>query len=114
MAGIAPLAPAQQTDSSLLGHSAAIPFDKIGSVAGKQYNGDGLAVVSDPDGAAAVVRVSAFKCPRQDGAKGQPFRVVASSLGHAEMETFPAISRKKITKNTHASRGPEAKWEIPV
>jgi len=24
------------------------------------------------------------------------------------------VSRKKITKNTHAGRGPETKWEIPI
>src|SRR5450631_3288702 len=29
----------------------SIPFDQIGAMAGKQYSGDGLGVVSSPDGA---------------------------------------------------------------
>ena len=31
--------------------SAAIPFDQLGAAAAEQYNGDGLAVASTPDGA---------------------------------------------------------------
>src|SRR5580658_11337484 len=73
--------------SSSAGHSAApIPIDQIGAVAGKQYSGDWLAVVSSPEGArlrcafqrldAQVTTAGLWLNSTVDGAKGEPFRVV--------------------------------------
>jgi len=79
--------------------TAAIPFDQIGAVAGKQYSGDGLAVTASPDGArlrCAFQRLNAdatteglWLASTADGAKGKPFRVMAQALGRASTETLP-------------------------
>jgi Immunoglobulin I-set domain len=81
------------------GSTAAIPFDQIGAVAGKQYSGDGLAVASSPEGArlhCAFQRLNAdatteglWLASTADGAKGKPFRVMAQALGRAGTETLP-------------------------
>jgi hypothetical protein len=72
-------------------HAAAIPFDHIGAVAGKQYSGDGLALVSSPDGArlrcvfqrldAKLTTEGLWLVSTKDGGQGKPFRVVARALG---------------------------------
>jgi hypothetical protein len=78
---------------------AAIPFDQIGAVAGKQYSGDGLAVTASADGArlhCAFQRLNAdatteglWLASTADGAKGKPFRVMAQALGRANTESLP-------------------------
>src|SRR5438093_13432048 len=42
---------APQTQAASAAKSEPIPTDQIGSVAGKQYSGDGLAVAATPNGA---------------------------------------------------------------
>jgi hypothetical protein len=79
--------------------SIPIPPDQLGAVAGKQYSGDGLAVVSKPDGAqlrCAFQRLNAqataeglWLVSTADGARGQPFRVVARTIGRVQQEALP-------------------------
>jgi len=92
-------ASAQGTNTSNAGLSAAIPFNQIGAVAGKQYSGDGLAVTVSPDGArlrcafqqlnANATTEGLWLASTADGAKGKPFRVLAQALGRASTESLP-------------------------
>ena len=80
---------AEESHSSKL--LAGIPFERIGAVADKQYSGPGLAVVSSPEGAqlqcvfqrlnGRVTAEGLWLTSMADGAKNQPFRVVAGSVG---------------------------------
>src|SRR5690242_11756578 len=64
--------------------AAIIPFDQIGTVAGRQYSGDGLAVAPSPDGArlscsfqklnAQVTTQGLWLASAAEGAKGEGFR----------------------------------------
>ena len=80
-----------------------IPPEQIGRAAGKQYSGDGLAVVATQDG--ALVRC-AFQCLKGratveglwltsavDGAGGEPFRVMARGLGRGGGECGAAVAQ---------------------
>jgi hypothetical protein len=86
--------------------AALIPFDRIGAVAGKQYSGDGLVVAVSPGGATlrcAFQRLNAnvtveglWLASTTDGAKGQPFRVMARALGRAGAEPLPLSGRVAV------------------
>src|SRR5450432_452127 len=77
----------------------SIPFDQIGVVAGEQYSGDGLGVMSSPDGArlrcdfqrlnARVTPEGLWLASTVDGARGEPFRVIACALGRKAVEVLP-------------------------
>ncbi len=85
----------------------AIPLNQIGTVAGKQYSGDGLAVSAKPDGAhlrCDFQRLSADVTARglslvstKAGARGEPFRVVARSLGRSMATPLEYSGRVEIT-----------------
>jgi len=85
-----------QTNSDPLGHSAAIPFDQIDSVAGRQYSGDGLSVLATQEGArlrcafqqlnARITSEGLWLASTKDGSTGKPFRVIASALGRTSPE----------------------------
>ena len=92
---------------ALTAHGAAsIPLDQIGVVAGKQYFGDGLAVASRPDGAmlrCALQRLTArvtaeglWLVSTVDGARGEPFRVIARTLGHENEEGLPLSGKVAV------------------
>ena len=90
---------------ALSSRAAAIPLDQIGAVAGKQYSGDGLAVASTPKGAtlrcafqrlnASVTTEGLWLISTKDGAKGEPFRVMAVQLGRAN----PSLNSQLSTLN---------------
>lgn len=75
-------------------------------MASKQYSGDGLAVKPSPDGArlrCVFQRLNARVTPQglwlistKDGAKGQPFRVVACAMGRGVMETLPSSGKVEV------------------
>ena len=87
-------------------HAAAIPFDHIGAVAGKQYSGDGLAVASSPDGVrlrcvfqrlnATVTTEGLWLISTRDGTQGEPFRVVARALGRGSAEALAPAGRVEM------------------
>jgi hypothetical protein len=70
--------------------SAPIPFDQIGSVAQKQYSGDGLAVTATADGAllrcvfrrleGRATKGGLWLTSTEDGASGEPFRVKSMAV----------------------------------
>jgi hypothetical protein len=81
------------------GRGDSIPWEQIGAVVSKQYSGDGLAVVPSPDG--AVLRCALQRLNGRitseglwlnstvDGANGEPFRVIARTLGRQDVEALP-------------------------
>src|SRR5690349_18834224 len=86
------------------GHGAtSISLDQIEAIVGRQYSGDGLAVVSSPDGAmlrCALQRLNAritseglWLVSTVDGAKGEPFRVIARTLGREDEKILPLSGR---------------------
>jgi hypothetical protein len=94
------LAETPPISKALTGHGAAsIRWDEIGAMAGKQYSGDGLAVASRPDGAmlrctlqrltGRVTAEGLWLISTVDGARGEPFRVIARTLGHEDGEALP-------------------------
>src|ERR1700690_2252732 len=94
------LAETPPTSKALTGHGAAsIRLGQIEAVAGKQYSRDGLAVASRPDEAmlrCALQRLTArataeglWLVSTVDGARGEPFRVIARTLGHEDQEALP-------------------------
>ena len=90
----------------------SIPFDQLGAAAGKQYSGDGLAVVSRSDGAllrCVFQRLSAqataeglWITSTVDEARGQPFRVIARTLGRSTREHLPP--RGKVEAGEQVAR----------
>ena len=89
------------------GHETAIiPFDQIGTVAGRQYSGDGLAVAPCPDGArlrcsfqelnAQVTTQGLWLASAADGAKGEDLRVIARTLGRESAETVPLTGKVEV------------------
>ena len=93
-------------DAALAPNVAAIPFDQVGAVAGKQYSGDGLAVASNPGGAslrcafqrlnAKVTTEGLWLVSTKEGTKGEPFRVVARALGRAAVEPLAVAGRVEM------------------
>ena len=88
--------------------SAPIPMDQVGTVAGKQYKGDGLSVAATPGGARLrcvfqkleghVTREGLWLTSTAEGAKGERFRVVAVAVGRDEQgeqasSPAPTLSR---------------------
>jgi hypothetical protein len=81
-------------------------LDQIGAVAGKQYSGDGLAVTPSSDGArlrCVFQRLNARVTPQglwlistKDGAKGEPFRVVATAVGRGAMNPLPSSGKVEV------------------
>ncbi|MGH7970073.1 MAG: hypothetical protein ACREIC_15230, partial [Limisphaerales bacterium] len=79
--------------------AASMPLGQLGAVVREQYSGDGLAVVSSPDGAmlrCAPQRLSARITTQGlslisivDGANGETFRVIARTLGRQIQEALP-------------------------
>ena len=71
-----------------------IPFDRIGAAADVQYRGQGLAVSSTPAGAqiecvfqrlnGRATTQGLWLASTVNGSKGEPFRVIARSLGRAD------------------------------
>ena len=69
---------------------AAIPFEQLGAVARRQHSRDGLAIASSPEGAtrqcvfqrlnAGVTTEGLWLVSTKEGAKGEPFRIVARAL----------------------------------
>jgi hypothetical protein len=93
--------------NSSAGHTAApIPFDQIGAMASKQYSGDGLAVVSSPGGAwlrcvfqrlnAQATTEGLWLNSTVDGAKGEPFRVVARTVGREGAAALPLAGKVAV------------------
>ena len=88
----------------------AIPFDQIGAVAGKQYAGDGLAVMSSPDGAtlrctfqrldAHATREGLWLTSTKDGSKGEPFRIVAQAIGREKTQNLSLSGEVKVNNQT--------------
>ena len=84
-----------------------IPFDQIGTMAAKQYKGDGLAITATPDGAslhcafqrlnARVTTEGLWLASIVDGAKGEPFRVIARSLGRGEAKALPRTGQVAVS-----------------
>ena len=91
-------------------NSTAIPLDRIGAVAGKQYLGDGMAVASTPDGATLhcvfqrlngrVTTDGLWLVSTKDGSKGEPFRVIASAIGRAGTETLAGSGSVQVSCQT--------------
>lgn len=89
-------------------HTASIPLDRISAVASEQYSGDSLSVVSSPDGAlldCAFQRLNAHATAEGlwitstvDGAKGEPFRVIARTVGRGNGEPMPFSGRVEASK----------------
>jgi hypothetical protein len=85
---------------------ASIPFDQIGATAGKQYSGDGLAVVSSPNGArlrcvfqrltAEVTSEGIWLASAADLAKAEPFRVVARTVGRERAAALPLTGKVEV------------------
>lgn len=104
--------------------SIAIPFDQIGAVAGEQYSGDGLAVATCPEGArlrCVFQRLEAKVTPHglwvvsiKEGASGQPFRVMAWSLGRAKTETLPSTGEVAVAGEVPRFVRPELTEEYAV
>jgi hypothetical protein len=75
-------------------------------MAGKQYSGGGLAVTSSPEGArlqcvfqrlnARVTRHGLWLASTADGARGEPLRVIARTLGRERAETLPLTGDVKV------------------
>jgi hypothetical protein len=96
--------------AALTAHTAAIPLDQIGNVAGKQYSGDSLAVASTSGGAtlrcvfqrlnAGVTTEGLWVVSTKDGAKGEPFRVIASALGRENEEPLPRSGKVEVAGQT--------------
>jgi hypothetical protein len=92
--------------STFVAHTAVIPYDQIGAVASKQYSGDGLAIVSCPDGArlrcafqrldASVTTEGLSLVSTKDGAKGEPFWVIAGALGRASVVPLPPTGKVEV------------------
>ena len=89
-------------------HASSISLDQIGTVAAKQYSGDGLSVVSSPDGAllhcafqhlnAHATAKGLWLASTMDGAKGEPFRIVARTVDCGNGETLPSSGRVEMGK----------------
>ena len=101
------LAETPPISKALTGHGAAsIRLDQIGVMAGKQYSGDGLAAASSPDGAilrCALQRLTArvtaeglWLISTVDGARGEPFRVIARTLGHEGGVALPLSGKVAV------------------
>ncbi|MEI6566017.1 MAG: hypothetical protein WCR20_05045, partial [Verrucomicrobiota bacterium] len=106
VAGLSPSLLAENTASSKparassgAGQNAApIPLDQIGAVAQKQYSGDGLSVTAMKDGAllrcvfqrmnARATAEGLWITSTTDKAQGQPFRVMACTVGRGNGETL--------------------------
>jgi len=79
-------------------------------MAGKQYSGGGLAVTSSPEGArlqcvfqrlnARVTRQGLWLASTADGARGEPLRVIARTLGRERAETLPPTGDVKVMDRT--------------
>lgn len=103
---------------------ASIPFDQIGAVAGKQYSGDGLGVVSSSDGArlrcdfqrlnARVTPEGLWLASTVDGARGEPFRVIACALGRKAVEMLPLSGQMAVTGQAAQFIRPGLKEEYSV
>lgn len=84
----------------------AIPFDQFGTVAGKQYSGEGLVVASTPDGAtlhcvfqrldASVTTEGLWLVSTKQGAKGTPFRIKARTLGRDRVQSLPLCGKVEV------------------
>ncbi len=91
-------------------NGVAIPFDRIGAVAGKQYSGDALTVSSIPEGArlrcafqrlnARVTAEGLWLASTVDGAQGEPFRIVARAMGRGRAEALPDMGEINVTDQT--------------
>ena len=92
--------------TQMVGHDAVnksepIPIDRLGAVAGKQYQGDGLSVTATPDGArlrcvfqrleGQVTREGLWLTSTAEDSKGERFRLVAVALGRAAGERSAAV-----------------------
>jgi hypothetical protein len=74
--------------------SAPIPMDQLGTVAGKQYHGEGLSITATPDGArlrsafqrleGVVTSEGLWLHSTAGDAHGEPFRVMAVDVGRKE------------------------------
>jgi len=83
--------PASNTEPN---KSAPIPMDQLGTVAGKQYHGDGLSVTATPYGARLrcafqrleghVTHEGLWLSSTADNASGERFRVMAVEVGRAD------------------------------
>src|SRR6478672_5599517 len=94
------------------GHAAAsIPLDQMRAMIGKQSSGDGLVVVSEPDGAMLRCTVQRLNgrlttgglslVSTVDGAKGEPFRVTARTLGREHEEAvLPLLGKVAVAGQT--------------
>ncbi len=95
--------------------SKPIPIDQIAEVAGKQYQGDGLAVTATPDGArlhcvfqrleGRATSEGLWLTSTAGSANGERFRIVAVAVGrehaehaalHAPVSTLPAVGIVKV------------------
>jgi hypothetical protein len=93
-------------DAAPARHTAAIPFDQIGAVAGKGYSGEGLAVAPSRGGArlrcvfqrltAKLTTEGLWLASTKEGAEGKPFRVIARALGRGSPQSL-ALSGKVET-----------------
>jgi hypothetical protein len=89
-------------------NASAIPFDQIGVAAGRQYSGQALAVVSSRDSTTLrcefqrlngqVTTQGLWLFSTKDGARGEPFRVIARALGRASAEPLPRVGRVQLEK----------------
>jgi hypothetical protein len=89
---------------------ASIPFDQIGAVVTKQYSGDGLAVASSPEGAmlrCALQRLNGritteglWLVSTVKGGKGEPFRVIARTLGRKDAAALPLSGKVTVAGQT--------------
>jgi hypothetical protein len=86
--------------------AASLPLDQIEAMIGKQISGDGLSVMSSPDGArlrCALQRLNArvtaeglWLVSTVDSANGRPFRVIARTLGRVDAEALPLSGKVAV------------------
>ena len=89
-------------------HTALIPLDQIGIVAGKQYSGDGLSVLSNRAGLllhcefqrldARATAEGLWLTSTVDGAKGEAFRIIARTMGREDLKTLSLSGRLEASK----------------
>ena len=99
---VLPLVATAQIGAHAGDKTAAIPFDQIGSIAGRRYNGDGLAVTPTEDGArlrcvfqkleGQATNEGLWLTSTEKASPGTRFRVIARAIGRgsAAQAALPA------------------------
>ena len=88
--------------------SVSIPMDQLGAVAGKQYQGDGLSVMTTPDGVrlrCAFQRLEGLATSEElwlgstaDNSAGERFRVMAVATGRTtDFDCGDIFARQRVS-----------------